>query len=172
MKKESMYFGPVPVDEAIFRLRQTQHEQAHRETLLATSILSELIRQNERAYCDAIRLSRTRSLTDELFGGPEHFGLLQEALERRTGILTWLKRDLPALRHIDLLIFSYAATGMAHDLMAFLCQVERTDYINCVLYRLRLEIERLENPRKYEYLALLGPKGCHFGEEMLYLPNM
>ena len=170
--KNKPYFGPVQEDAALCLLRTSQHEQAHHELVIATAILSELVRQNERRYADSVRAVRTRRMTDILLGGPDGFGLLQEELEHRTGVLSLLQEDLPDLRPIDLLIFSYATTGMAHDLMAFLCQVERTDYINCVLYRLRLDIERLATPRKHEYLALLGPKGCHFGEEIVYLPDM
>lgn len=171
--KQNKYFGPVCRDEAIFLLRQKQQLQAHREMMMAAVILTQLLQMNERAYSDLVRKQRTRRMTDVLLGGPAGFGLLQERLDRHTGgLFTLLREDLPQLRHIDLLVFSYAAAGMAHDLMAALCLVDDPRYINGVLHRMRMEIGRLETPRKYEYLALLGPKGCHFGEEMLYLPDM
>ena len=172
MKKDKLYFGPVQMDEAIFRMRQAQHEQAHREMVLAATLLTQLLTMNDRQYSPAMREARTRSMTDQLFGGPRCLGRLQLELERRTGLLSQLKKDLPGLRHVDLLVFSFAAVGMAEDLMAALCEVSGPDYIAVVLCRLRMAIGNLDTPRKYEYLALLGPKSCRFGEEMLYLRDL
>lgn len=160
------YFGHVQEDMALSRMRQAQQERAHQEMVLAGAIMTELIRQNQRDYEPDIRHRRTRGLMEQVFGSKRQFGLLQRKLEERTGgILSRLHSDMPWLRQVDLLVFSYSAAGLSVDLMVELLDAHSTGYVTTLRSRLRDGIQTLETPRKYEYLALLGPKWKHFGGE-------
>ena len=56
--------------------------------------------------------------------------------------------------------------------MAQLLDAKDSAYPATILFRLREDIATLATPRKYEYLALMGPKGRHFGEETVYLKDL
>ena len=124
-------------------------------------------------YTDSFRRKRCLDKLRELLGGPDGPGLLQIKMNQKMdGILDRLQADFPDLRLEEQIAFTHAAAGLTNDLSARLIGL-RTPYAASVLKsRLRERILCSGSPHTDEYLVLLPPKGCRFGEEMLYLHNL
>ena len=155
------------------QLRFYQKKRMNQETVTLAIFAARWFQAEDLQYIDSFRQQKCLEKLRELMGGPEKPGLLQKKMNREMdGILDRLKADFPDLRHQEQLIFTYAAAGLTNDLSARLAGLSCARAVSVLKTRLREKIMLSDSPYIDEYLTLLPPKGCRFGEEMLYLHNL
>ena len=155
------------------QLRFCQKKRMNQETVNLAVFAACWLQTEDLHYIDSFRRKKCLEKLRELLGGPDKPGQLQEKMNREMdGVLDRLKADFPNLRYKDLLIFSHAAAGLTNDLSARLAGLSCGRSVSVIKSRLREQILDSDSPYAEEYLALLPPKGCRFGEEMLYLHNL
>ena len=155
------------------QLRFCQKKRMNQEIVTLAVFAARWLQTEDLHYIDSFRRQKCLDKLRELLGGPNHPGLLQKKMNREMdGVLDRLKADFPSLRHLEQLIFSHAAAGLTNDLSARLAGLSCARAVSVMKSRLRERILLSDSPYAEEYLALLPPKGCRFGEEMLYLHNL
>lgn len=156
----------------VYTRREFQRVYVHHELVCLAVFVTRWAQCEQMGLSDAYRMKRCRKQLQRMLGGPEGFGWLQEKLNREmNGILDRLKRDIPGITHLQLLVFSYSAAGFTNDLTAFLAGLKSPMHASVIRNRLRERIIQMELPDCEEYLALLPKKGCRIGEEMMYLQS-
>lgn len=155
------------------QLRFYQKKRMNQETVNLAIFAACWFQTEDLQYIDRFRQQKCLEKLRELLGGPERPGLLQKKMNREMdGVLDRLKADFPNLRYLEQLIFSHAAAGLTNDLSARLAGLSCARAVSVLKTRLREKILLSNSPYTEEYLVLLPPKGCRFGEEMLYLHNL
>ncbi len=155
------------------QFRFCQKKRMNQETVNLAVFAARWFQTEDLHYTDSFRREKCLEKLRELLGGPDKPGLLQKKMNREMdGVLDRLKADFPNLRSQELLIFSHAAAGLTNDLSARLVGLSSARAVSVLKSRMREQILLSDSSYAEEYLALLPPKGCRFGEEMLYLHNL
>ena len=161
--------NPVATDV----VRHRQKRRINEEVVLLSIFAAEWFLAEEMHYTDDYRRKKCLEKLREIFGGPEKSGYLQKRMNRKMdGILDRLRADFKDLKHVEVLIFCFAAAGLTRDLSARLAGLSSARAASVIKSRIRERILLSDSPHAQEYLALLPKKGCRFGEEMLYLHNL
>lgn len=156
-------------EKRLFEIREELYDQ-----LLFLNIwLTEWIYVKDLHYRNVKnRDEKMKELLRIILGGPQGTGLLQDLVDAKTGgLISSLKKDFPAIRIEELLVFSYTAVGLSNDITFRLIGVSCKNSVSVIRTRLRQRIIWKHPLRKDEYLALMPKKGCRIGKEMLSLQD-
>lgn len=156
----------------ILRTRKLQQVSMHRELVNLAVFLTQYFLIEEMHYTEAEHERKISQLVQQILGGPDSLGLLQEMQNKKMDrILDRLREDMPDIKHEEVLVFSYALAGFTNTLSYHLAGMSCENAVSTLKGRLRSRIILLRSPHKAEYLALLPERACRIGEERNYLPS-